>query len=129
MNGFMAAWASLPEREVLPNNFRTAVAGREMGLNHIRWVHPTVLPTHVHPDAEKAIVVTSGRIAFTIAGQDMQFGVGDVAVVPRGVEHGGHSIEGEATFVEVFAPLRLENLLGFLGGASMPAPVTDGEET
>lgn len=129
MNSFMTPWASLPEREVLPNNFRTAVAGREMGLNHIRWVHPTTLPVHVHLDAEKAIVVTSGRIAFTVAGQEMELGVGDVVVVPRGIEHSGHSIENEATFVEVFAPLRIENLLGFLGGASMPTPVTEGEGT
>ena len=49
------AWTSFPEREVLPVNFRRAVAGREMGLNHIRWVHPTELPEHTHPDAEQAI--------------------------------------------------------------------------
>lgn len=120
MNSFAAAWSSFPEREVLPNNFRTAVAGREMGLNRIRWVHPTELPMHTHPDAEQAIVMTSGRIAFAIGGQEMELSAGDVAVVPRGVEHGGRSIEGEATFIEVFAPLRLENLFGFLGGASMP---------
>lgn len=127
MNSFAAAWSSFPEREVLPNNFRTAVAGREMGLNLIRWVHPTELPVHTHPDAEQAIVMTSGRIVFTIGGQEMELSAGDVAVVPRDVEHGGRSIEGEATFVEVFAPLRLENLLGFLGGASMPDRPTEEE--
>jgi mannose-6-phosphate isomerase-like protein (cupin superfamily) len=127
MNSFACSWASLPEREVLPNNFRTAVAGREMGINLIRWVHPTELPPHVHLDAEQALVVTSGRIAFTIGGQAMELGVGDVAVIPRGLEHSGHSLEGEASFVEVFAPLRIENLLGFLGGASMPA-IPDGDD-
>ncbi|CAN5434943.1 hypothetical protein BH10ACT8_BH10ACT8_19670 [soil metagenome] len=98
-----------------------------MGINLIRWVHPTELPPHVHDDAEQALVVTAGRIAFAVGGVSMELGVGDVAVVPRGIEHSGHSIEGEATFVEVFAPLRIENLLGFLGGASMPATPA-GEE-
>lgn len=125
MNDFAAAWSSFPEREVLPNNFRTAVAGREMGLNRIRWVHPTELPMHTHPDAEQAIVMTSGRIALSIGEQEMELSAGDVAVIPRSVEHGGRSIEGEATFIEVFAPLRIENLHGFLGGASMPDQISE----
>jgi quercetin dioxygenase-like cupin family protein len=118
---FRARWSELPEREVLPGNFRTAVTGKEMGINHIRWVHPTELPMHTHPDAEQAVVMTSGRIGFTVAGEEMVLEPGDVVVVPRDVLHGGRSIEGEATFVEIFAPTRIENLLGFLGGSSMPA--------
>ncbi|AWB93837.1 cupin domain-containing protein [Aeromicrobium chenweiae] len=117
---YVTAWDQLPEVEGLPNNFRRAAAGREMGVNHIRWVHPTELPPHTHEDAEQAIVMLSGEIAFTIDGTDMTLRAGDVAIVPRGAVHGGHSIDGEAAFVEVFAPLRLENLVGFLGGPSMP---------
>lgn len=124
---FVSAWSDLPEVEVLPGNFRTAVTGKEMGINRIRWVHPTVLPMHTHPDAEQAVVMTSGRIAFTVGGEEMELSVGDVLVVPRDVVHGGRSIEGEATFVEIFAPTRIENLVGFLGGASMPAPESTPE--
>ena len=129
MNPYAAAWTAFPEREVLPGNFRRAVAGREMGLNQIRWVHPTELPEHTHPDAEQAIVMLSGRLEFTIAGETMELSAGDVCVVPRHAVHSGRSIEGEATFVEVFAPLRVENLLGFLG-PSMPAqePVQQSED-
>lgn len=117
---YSVAWNELPEVEGLPNNFRTAVAGREMGVNKIRWIHPTELPPHTHDDAEQAIIVTAGRIAFTIDDEDMILAAGDVAIVPRSSVHGGHSIEGEAEFIEVFAPLRIENLVGFLGGPSMP---------
>ena len=119
---YACSWDSLPEVEGLPNNFRTAVAGREMGVNKIRWVHPTELPPHVHEDAEQSIMMLSGRISFTIDGVDHTLSAGDVAIVPRGAVHGGRSIEGEAVFVEVFAPLRIENLVGFLGGPSMPSP-------
>ncbi|RTL70050.1 MAG: cupin domain-containing protein [Pseudonocardiaceae bacterium] len=122
MPGYWASWSDLPEREVLPGNFRTAVTGKEMGVNRIRWVHPTTLPAHTHPDAEQTMVVTSGRIAFTVGGEETVLSEGDVCVIPRNVVHSGHSIEGEATFVEIFAPTRIENLLGFLGGASMPDP-------
>lgn len=108
-------WNQVPETENLPNNFRTAVAGKEMGINRVRWVHPTVLPEHVHDDAEQCVIVTEGIIQFTIGGDSMTLGVGDVAVIPRGVPHSGESMVGEAVFIEVFAPLRIENLLGFLG--------------
>ncbi len=71
MPGYWASWSDLPEREVLPGNFRTAVTGKEMGVNRIRWVHPTTLPEHSHPpDAEQTMVVTSGRIAFTVGGEE-----------------------------------------------------------
>lgn len=38
------------------------------------------------------------------------------------MEHSGHSLEGEAEFIEIFAPARVENLLGFLAGPTMPTP-------
>ena len=122
MGNYWTSWSDLPEREVLEGNFRTAVTGKEMSLNRIRWVHPTVLPPHTHPDAEQAMVITSGRLSFTVNGETTELAAGDVVVIPRGVVHSGRSIEGEATFIEVFAPARIENLVGFLGGASMPSP-------
>ena len=112
---YVINWNQVPETENLPNNFRTALAGKEMGINRIRWEHPTALPPHVHDDAEQCVIVTEGAISFTIGGETSTLGVGDVAVVPRGVLHSGESIAGEAVFIEVFTPLRIENLLGFLG--------------
>jgi quercetin dioxygenase-like cupin family protein len=117
---YSCSWSELPETEGLPNNFRRAVAGREMSVNKIRWVHPTELPPHVHDDAEQALVMLEGRIEFTIDDTAMVLSAGDVAVVPRHAVHGGRSIEGEAVFVEVFTPMRVDLLPGFLGGPSMP---------
>jgi len=59
--------------------------------------------------------VTEGVISFTIGGESFTLGVGDVAVIPRGVEHSGASIIGEAIFIEVFTPLRIEKSAGILG--------------
>lgn len=112
-------WDDVPQTQHLENNFRNAVMGKEMGVNRIRWVHPTELPPHVHEDAEQAIVVLEGAISFTINGEVLTLGVGDVAIVPRGATHSGRSIEGEAVFIEVFAPLRAEHVFGFLGDTSV----------
>ena len=65
-----------------------------MGINRIRWEHPTTLPPHVHDDAEQCVIVTEGAISFTIGGETSTLGEGDVAVVPRGVLHSGESISG-----------------------------------
>ena len=102
-----------------PRTTSATPCGQEMGVNNIRWVHPTELPPHIHEDAEQAIVVPAGPISFTIDGEALRWR-GDVAVVPRGAVHSGHSIEGEAVFVEAFAPLRAEHLVGFLGDTSIP---------
>lgn len=110
-----ANWSELTEQVNAPNNFRRAVLGREMGVNLIRWVHPTTLPSHAHNDAEQAMVMLRGSIRLTVGDQDMVLADGDVVIIPRGVEHSGESIQGEAEFIEVFAPGRVENLPGFLG--------------
>jgi len=110
-----ANWDELPEQVNAPNNFRRAVLGREMGVNLIRWVHPTSLVRHAHNDAEQAIVMVRGTIRLTVGDQEMTLADSDVVIIPRGVEHSGESIEGEAEFIEVFAPGRSENLPGFLG--------------
>ncbi|MGX6446838.1 cupin domain-containing protein [Patulibacter sp. S7RM1-6] len=123
---YATSWDEQPEVEGLPNNFRVAVAGAQMGLNRIRWVHPTVLPEHAHPDHEQANVVIQGKIELTIGGETMVLSAGDVAVVPKGTPHSGRSLEGEAVYIEVFAPLRIENLIGALGAPSLP-PAADGE--
>jgi mannose-6-phosphate isomerase-like protein (cupin superfamily) len=112
---FAASFADLPETEGFPNNFRRAVIGAELGVNHIRWVHPTELPEHTHPDAEQAVVVTAGEVEFTVAGQVLTLHAGDVMVIPRHVVHSGRSTGADAEFIEVFAPARVQNLVGFLG--------------
>jgi mannose-6-phosphate isomerase-like protein (cupin superfamily) len=121
-DAFAASFDQVPETEGFPNNFRRAVIGLELGVNQIRWVHPTELPEHTHPDAEQAIVVIEGEVEFTIDGQRLRLRAGDVAIIPRHVPHSGRSVGTDARFVEVFGPARVQNLAGFLGRQATPAP-------
>ena len=120
---FTASFADIPETEGFPNNFRRAVVGAEMGVNQIRCVHPTQVPGHAHPDAEQAVIVTSGEIEMVIDGETHRLRAGELAIVPRDVQHTLRSVT-DATFIEVFAPRRVQNLAGFLGHQG----VTPGEE-
>jgi mannose-6-phosphate isomerase-like protein (cupin superfamily) len=117
---YATSWDAQHEVEVQPNNFRVAVAGREMGLNRIRWVHPMSLPEHSHPEHEQANVIIEGTIEMTIGGETIVLAAGDVAVVPKGTPHSGRSVEGEAVYLEIFSPLRVENLIGVLGAPVLP---------
>src|SRR5919199_928660 len=66
---YVRRWHDFPEVEVLPNNHRTSIAGLNVGVNRIRWVHPTATPRHSHDDAEQVILMLSGRIEMTIDDQ------------------------------------------------------------
>lgn len=63
---YSCLWSDLPEVEVAPNNFRRSVSGLGVGINLIRWVHPTGTPPHVHADTEKAVLVLDGTMKWFI---------------------------------------------------------------
>jgi quercetin dioxygenase-like cupin family protein len=118
---YATCWESLPEVEVLQNNFRRAVSGVEVGINHVRWVHPSGTPAHVHDDAEKAVLVLEGTMEWSIGGQPVVLEPGVVAIVPRGTQHAGRTTGDDVRFLEVFSPARIQNLVGFLGQGLLPA--------
>lgn len=112
---YVKGWESFPEVEVVPNNHHTSIAGLEVGVNRIRWVHPASSPDHQHDDAEQVILMLSGRIEMIIDGDTFEVSEGDVAVIPRGTPHYGRTLGENASFYEVFSPLRVQNLVGFIG--------------
>ena len=50
-----------------------------------------------------------------IADETHEVGAGDICVIPIGVDHRFESIEGEVELLEVFAPMGVQNLIGFVG--------------
>ena len=112
---YAVKWDDLPEWEVLPNNFRKSVAGLKAGVNRIHWVHPTGAPPHQHDDAEQVIIMIEGRAKFVIDGEENILEAGHVCLIPAGTPHSGESVGEDAWFYEVFAPMRVQNLIGFLG--------------
>jgi mannose-6-phosphate isomerase-like protein (cupin superfamily) len=113
--GYVVNWDDLPEVEVLPNNFRKSAAGLKSGVNRIRLVHPSGTPTHQHDDSEQTVLMLSGRMYIHIEDERFEVGPGDICVVPIGTRHSFESISGEVVLMEVFSPMRVQNLVGFVG--------------
>ena len=112
---YSSAWTALPEVEVLPNNFRRSVAGLKVGVNRIRLVHPSGTPLHRHEAEEQAVMMLEGEMDVTVAGDTFRMRGGDVCVIPADTDHRFETIAGEVVLLEVFAPMRVQNLVGFLG--------------
>jgi quercetin dioxygenase-like cupin family protein len=84
-------WSSIPATEVYPGIARQVVNGERQTM--VRYVYQpgTVFPEHQHPE-EQITVVLSGEIEFTVAGEVVTLGPGQVAIIPPGTPHGARVI-------------------------------------
>ncbi len=112
---YMADWQSLPEIEILPGNFRRSAAGLQTGANRIRLVHPSGTPLHHHETEEQMVFMLEGEMDVTIGPETFRMRPGAVCAIPAGAVHQFQSIADEALFIETFSPMRVQNLIGFLG--------------
>ncbi len=53
----------------------------------------------------------------TMDDQNFEMKEGDVVVISENTPHAGRTLGEDAVFYEVFAPLRVQNLVGFIGKA------------
>ena len=65
-------------------------------------------PPHTHPDHEQAGMVLSGEYEMTIGDERRLLKPGDAYVIPPGVEHALHGLDGPAVAIDVFSPPREE---------------------
>ena len=65
-------------------------------------------PAHSHPDHEQAGIVVQGEYDMTIGDERRRLKPGDAYVIPPGVEHQLHGLEGPALAIDVFSPPREE---------------------
>jgi quercetin dioxygenase-like cupin family protein len=112
---YVKNWSEIPEVEVLPNNYRKSIAGLKSGLNLIRWEHPASSPLHKHADSEQMIIMIEGEITMNIEDREYLMRKGDIAVIPIDTLHSGQTTGQNAIFYEIFSPLRVQNLIGFIG--------------
>jgi quercetin dioxygenase-like cupin family protein len=90
----VVGWADVPEEVVYPGVSRAVVHGERQTLVRYRYAPGSRFPEHSHPE-EQITAVLSGRIAFVVAGERLELGSGDVAVIPADVPHGAAVVGDE----------------------------------
>ncbi len=81
------AWYGLVADEPVSGVRRQIVNGARQTLVRYVYAPGAIFPVHAHPE-EQITVVLRGRIGFDVAGERVELGPGEVAVIPGGVPHG-----------------------------------------
>ena len=78
-------------------------------LSHVQFEEGRLVPEHRHPNEQCGIVI-SGRVLFTIAGQEHIVEAGDFFMIPANEVHSAVAIDGPAVALDVFVPPRSDYL-------------------
>jgi len=103
-------WNGVPLHEFVPGVNIHAAGGEQVLVCRVNYDPGFGVGTHSHEHTEQVMVVTQGELELTVAGQGTRtLGVGDWAVINRGVEHSVRTENG-AQFVEALAPVPLDHV-------------------
>ncbi|MEM6761246.1 MAG: cupin domain-containing protein [Pseudomonadota bacterium] len=99
-------WSELPRENVRPGVSRTAFRG-DNALMVMNWLEPGMeVKPHSHPFEQLAYIL-AGRVRFTIGGETVEVGAGEVVRIPPDVMHCGEPVSNEVAInLDVFAPVR-----------------------
>lgn len=83
---------------------KTHVFGDSTILCEFKLSEGRKLPNHTHPHEQTGYLV-SGRLLFTIAGNNHEMNAGDTWCINSGIEHSVEVIK-DSVVIEVFSPVR-----------------------
>jgi quercetin dioxygenase-like cupin family protein len=95
--------------EIFPGVNIVTTAGKAMMLSIVTFEPNAVVREHAHPHEQMGMLI-SGRLQFTIGDETRIVGPGDVWRIPGGVKHHVIALEGPATALDVFHPIREDYL-------------------
>jgi len=88
--------------------FKTLAWGDKTSLGEFHLTKGIDVPNHSHPHEQTGYMV-SGRMTFTIDGEDFDTNPGDSWSIPGNVEH-SVKVHEDSVVIEVFSPVREEYL-------------------
>lgn len=88
--------------------YKTLTYGERTSLSVFSLKKGSVIPSHKHPHEQTGYVI-SGRMVFTIGGEQFEAEPGDSWNIPGDVEHDVDVLE-DTVVIEVFSPAREDYL-------------------
>jgi quercetin dioxygenase-like cupin family protein len=102
-------WNGVELWEFVPGVRIHAAGGEQVLVCRVNYEPGFGVGTHAHEHTEQVMVVTEGELELTVDGATRTLGVGDWAVINRGVEHSVRTENG-AQFFEALSPVPLDHV-------------------
>ena len=83
---------------------KTAAASARGHAMIVLYEKETVTGMHMHPDAESMFVILTGKVRFTVNGEEVVIGRGQATHFPSGDRHGLRGEQGDVSFLEFHIP-------------------------
>jgi quercetin dioxygenase-like cupin family protein len=103
-------WDDLPREELNAKIGRRLITGDSMMIAHVYLAKGAIVPEHSHHN-EQLTYILEGRLRFTVGGETIDVGAGEVLTIPPHVPHGAEALE-DTLDVDVFTPPREDWLDG-----------------
>ena len=94
----------IPEEWVTTQFARRFFNGEHITLAFLTLNEGCVVPVHSHESEQFSYIVT-GALRFTIGGEEVTVGAGEVVLIPSRVPHSAVAIQ-DSTGIDVFSPIR-----------------------
>ena len=101
--------SELEPLELIEGVHARIASSEQIMLSHVNFAEGCLVPEHRHPN-EQCGIVLSGRIKFTISGEDHIVETGDFFMIPANEVHSAVAIDGPAVALDVFVPPRSDYL-------------------
>ena len=98
--------SELMRKEIAPGVTIRTLWGDKVMMSIIENAPHAEVPMHSHSEHEQAGIVLQGSYDMTIGGETKRLKPGDAYVIPPGVEHALHGLEGWALAMDIFGPPR-----------------------
>lgn len=97
-------WSDIPAEQLNSSTVRQYVTGDRVTIARFDLKRGGVVPRHSHEN-EQVSHVLSGKLKFTINGQDVLLSAGEMLQIPGGLEHEVEVVE-DTIVIDVFSPVR-----------------------
>jgi len=108
MSKYFIETSDIERKEAAPGLVIRTFYGERLMISLVESPPHASPPPHTHPDHEQAGMVLSGEYEMTIGDERRLLKPGDAYVIPSGVEHALHGLDGPAVAIDVFSPPREE---------------------